>query len=213
LRRLNKVVIAVLILILLSLSAISQIPGKLVNVFTNSEQVTANIAVKQDETCTTEFYEEGNDVYGTCTKIVNSTSCTNSTGPNTGCTTSQEEVSYGCITGVNAILRNKTQCSPEGKYLLEINDGSKISKKQLDFGQWGACKYENENNCLIVICVAHDDGAFKGQFTDCKGGKSCQRFEVCDGSLRVFVKNSREDFVEEDPSFYLPKLGLKEVGE
>ena len=65
----------------------------------------------------------------------------------------------------------------------------------------------------MVRWVSLYDGAHKGQFTDCNGGKSCQKFEICDGSIKTFYKNSREGFVADDPSFYLNKLALKEVQE
>ena len=88
-------------------------------------------------------------------------------------------------------------------------------KKQIDFSDWGPCIYSQENiggnSCLIVTCQSIYDGANDGQFHGCKGGTSCQRFEICDDSIKTFYKNSRESFVEDDPSFHLSKLAIGEA--
>ena len=63
-----------------------------------------------------------------------------------------------------------------------------------------------------MTCVSFYDGAHKGKFTNCNGGKSCQKFQFCDDKVKVFYKNSRDDFVEEDPTFYISKLAMNGVG-
>ena len=112
---------------------------------------------------------------------------------------------------VNIIGKDKTECKPNDEFIISIDRGAATLKKQIDFSDWGPCVYEEQNSCLVVTCVSRYDGAHRGQFTDCKGGKSCQRFEICDNSIKTFYKNSREDFVADDPSFHLNKLSVKEV--
>jgi len=211
-KKINLFVLIVVIVALLSVGVLSLV-SSVTNTNIKINQVTPNIQLKQEETCTTEFYDEVQDVYGDCIHYFNYTHCLNTSGANTGCSSEQDEKSYRCKTGENIINRNRTECIPDDEFAISIDKGVAVLKKQLDFSDWGPCIYEEENNCLVVTCVSLYDGAHKGQFTDCKGGKSCQRFEICDDSINTFYKNSREDYVEEDSSFYLPKLALGEVEE
>lgn len=153
------------------------------------------------------------DVYGDCIYYHNYTDCINTSGPNTDCSLKQDKWNFRCKIGENIVTRNRTECKPDDKFIISIDKGVAVLKKQIDFSDWGPCIYNEENTCLIVTCVSLYDGAHEGQFIDCRGGKSCQKFEICDDSIDVFYKNSREDFVETDPSFYLPKLVLEEVAE
>lgn len=211
-KKINLFVLIVVIVVLLSIAALSQL-NPIIKTVKDVNQITPTISLEERSICTTKFYEEVEDIYGDCIYYNNQTSCLNTSGPNTGCSTEQNTLTFRCKTGENIIKSNKTECKPDDKFIISIDKGAAVLKKQIDFSDWGPCIYEEENNCLVVTCVSNDDGAFKGQFTDCKGGKSCQRFEICDDSIKTFYKNSRYDFVEEDPSFYLPKLGLGEVAE
>lgn len=202
--------LAVLIAVLLSITALSQL-NPVNNIATKTSQVTPTINVSQQETCTTNFYDELQNVYGNCILNYNYTRCMNSSGPNTDCSIQQGEFTYTCKTGIANVTKNKTECKPNNEFIISIDQGAAVLKKQIDYSEWGPCIYSAENSCLIVTCVSNDDGAFKGQFTDCKGGKSCQRFEICDNSIKTLYKNSRESFVEDDPSFYLNKLPIVEV--
>ena len=96
-------------------------------------------------------------------------------------------------------------------YIISINKQFTTQKKQIDFSDWGPCIHEESNGCIIVTCVSRYDGAHNGQFTDCRGGKTCQRFEFCQDKVRVLYKNSRDDFVENDPTFFNKKLELREA--
>ena len=193
-------VLALLIVSVLALTVASQM-----------SQVTSTISVEEVKTCTTNFYNEVQDVYGNYNYYHNYSLCLNTSGPNTDCSTQQDILNLtGKLVQVT-VTKNSTECTPPNKYIVSIDKGATTEKKEIDFSDWGPCIYNAENNCLIVTCVSNEDGAFKGQFTDCKGGKSCQRFEICDNSIKTFYKNSRDNFVENDPSFYLGKLILTEV--
>jgi len=211
-KKINFFALIVVIVALLSIAALSQL-SPIIKTVKNMDQVTSSISLEQESTCTTEFYDEVENVYGDCIYYDNHTHCLNTSGANTDCSPQQDEISYRCKTGENVINRNRTECIPNDEFIISIDKGAAVLKKQLDFSDWGPCIYEEENNCLVVTCVSLYDGAHKGQFTDCKGGKSCQRFEICDGSINTFYKNSREDYVQSDPSFHLPKLALGEVAE
>lgn len=200
--KIHKPMILAILIALASLTVSSQI-----------YQVTNTITIEEPKTCNIIFYDEFQEIYGTCTDYYNYTYCLNISGPNTDCSLKQTQNSFKCKTGELVIKKNSTECKPLNKFIILVNKGSVTEKKEIDFSNWGACIYSNENNCLIVTCVSNEDGAFKGQFTDCKGGKSCQKFQICKDGIKVFYKNSREDFVEQDPTFHLSQLAYKEVGQ
>ena len=209
--KINKTLVLTLFLVsLLAVTVASQIIPITTSI-TETHQLTPNIGLEETSTCTIDFYSVLQDVYADCIYYYNYTLCSNVSGLNTGCSQQQNSWNTTCKTGQITITKNNTLCRPNNEFTININQNNVILKKQIDFSDWGPCIYNAENNCLIVTCVSNDDGAFQGKFTDCNGGKSCQKFEVCDNKIRVFYKNSREDFVEDDPTFYLSQLALKEV--
>ncbi len=208
-KKINLFLLMFVMAILLSITALSQITS----ITGKTSQITNTISLEEKETCTTTFYDETQYIYGICANYYNITSCLNSSGPNTGCSSQPAAVNFTCKTGEVTVKKNNTECTPNNNFIISIDKGTAVLKKKIDFSTWGPCIYNEENNCLVVTCVSKHDGAHKGQFTDCKGGKSCQRFEICDNSIKTFYKNSREDFAENDPSFYLNKLAVQEVSE
>jgi len=198
--KLNKSVLLFLLFILFVFTASSQI-----------SQITNTISIEEIKTCTTNFYDEVQNVYGSCIYYNNYTICLNTSGPNTACSPSQNTWTFRCKTGEITLAKNSTECKPNDKFVISIDKGTATLKKQLDYSEWGHCIYNVENACLVVTCQSRYDGANDGQFHGCKGGTSCQRFEICDNSIKTFYKNSREGFAEYDPSFHLNKLYLAEV--
>jgi len=215
-KKISLIIIGALMAILLSITALSQI-SPFSSIIKKNNQVTPTINVEEKDTCTTSFYDEASDIIGTCIYYNNFTSCTNTSGPNTGCSLQQNQINFQCKKGTSTITKNNTECIPNNDFVITINNGAAALKKQIDYSDWGPCIYSSENilgnTCLVVTCVSLYDGAHQGKFTDCSGGKSCQRFEICENSVKTFYKNSREGFVEEDPSFYLNKLPITEVGQ
>src|SRR3989338_5681849 len=213
--KMNKALaLAILIISLLAITVASQIS------FNNEEKFEKNkvslindkIMLEERQECTTSFYETFQDAYEPCPYNVSYTRCLNTSGANTDCLTVNEPTQFVCKTGKISVINNKTDCKANNEFIITIDNGNVILKKQIDSSEWGPCIYDTEKDCLVVTCVSLNDGAHNGQFTDCNGGKTCQRFMICDNEIKVFQKNSGEDFVEEDPSFYLDKLPIKEVG-
>lgn len=215
-KKINLFVAIFVIAVLLSIGVLSQL-SPMSNVISKTTQITPSISLEEKETCTTSFYDETQDIIGNCIFYYNYTSCSNVSGPNTGCSLQQKTFDFQCKTGENVIKRNNTECRPNKDFIITINQGTATLKKQIDYSDWGPCIYAQENingnSCLIVTCQSIYDGANDGKFHGCKGGTSCQKFEICENSIRTFYKNSREDFVEYDPTFYLNELGMREVGE
>lgn len=208
--KISKVLVPAVFLISLSIATLGQL-SPLVETRNKTTQVTPTISLEEKETCTTTFYDEIQNTYGNCIFYYNYTSCLNTTGPNTDCSLQQDARNYSCKTGEITVAKNSTECKPTDDFVISIEQGAAVLKKQIDYSNWGPCIYEEQNSCLIVTCVSNDDGAFKGKFTDCSGGKSCQRFEICNSSVSTFYKNSREGFAADDLTFYLNKLAIQEV--
>ena len=207
-----KISIVVLVIAaLLSITALSQIQNPLTSIVTKNSQITPSISLEQKDTCTTTFYDEVQDVYENCIYYYNYTSCLNTTGPNTACSLKQDQITFQCKTGEITVAKNSTECKPNDEFIISIDQGAAVLKKQIDFSDWGPCVYEAQNSCLIVTCQSIYDGANDGKFHGCKPGTSCQKFEICDNSIKTLYKNSREDYVESDPTFHLGKLALMEV--
>ena len=201
-KKFSLVSILVSVLTIISLAALSQI-----------SQLTPNISLEEKSTCNIVYINNTQFIYGTCNYYYNYTYCSNVSGPNTGCSLQQQINNLSCKNGEQIINVNETICKPNNEFIITINQNNAILKKQIDFSDWGACIYNEENNCLIVTCQSIYDGANDGKFHGCKSGTSCQKFEICENSVRTFYKNSKNEFVQEDPTFHLNKLPLKEVGQ
>ena len=201
--KINKSLALILLLIgLLALTVASQISP------------TTTISVEDVKTCTTNFYDEVQNVYGNYNHYHNFTLCLNTSGPNTDCSPKQAILVLTQKIGEVIFTKNKTDCKPLNKFVVSINKDSLIEKKEIDFSNWGVCVNFTENGCLAITCGTLKGGSARnGIFNGCDGGKSCQKFLFCQDKIEVLYKASRNDFVREDPTFHLPTLALKEVGQ
>ena len=214
--KMNKALaLAILIISLLAITVASQISlnDKDINEQINLTHVNDKIAIEEKQQCTIKYYNETvyfyeyvprtKEIYGMCRNATNQS--------NYVCVNSTESYQSYEVTGSELVLRNRTECTSQNIYTILINNHGNIRKKQIDFSDWGPCVFNEENDCLIVTCQSIYDGANDGRFHNCRDGTSCQRFEICDGSIKTLYKNSRVDFVEDDPTFILNKLILEEV--
>ena len=202
--KINKyIILAIFLIFLLALTVASQI-----------SQVTNAISVEALQTCTTNFYDEVQNVYSSCIYYNNYTSCLNTSGPNTDCSLQQTQKNSTCKTGEFILNKNSTDCKPLNKFVVSIDKGSVIEKKEIDFSSWGVCINSTENGCIAITCGTLKGGSARnGVFNGCDGGKSCQKFLFCQDSINVLQKASRDNFVENDPTYHLPELALEEVGQ
>ncbi len=212
--RINKyIVLALILFVLLSILALSQIEISDPDSYSESKFTNVNdkIEVEEKQDCYVSFYNSTQDVYGYVTRVRDTYgTCFNPANQsNYTCVTGTEEYQNYEITGTIPVVKNTTNCRPRS-FVVSVNG----ERKEIDFYGWGVCIQEVENNCLAVICGTLSGGsAWNGQFIGCDNGKSCQKFLFCeDGTTKALYKASREDFVEEDPTFQLTKLELKGVG-
>ena len=88
-KKISLIIIGALMAILLSITALSQGQNPLISIKFKNSTVTPAISMQEKDTCTTTFYDETVDVYGSCIHYQNYTHCTNSSGSNTGCSSQQ----------------------------------------------------------------------------------------------------------------------------
>ena len=197
----KPIVLVILLISLLAITVASQIP-----------QVANTISVEEAKACNIVFYDEMQDVYKNYSYYYNYTQCLNTSGPNTGCSTKQDLWILRGKIGQVAVAKNITECKPVDKFIVSINKGSVMERKEIDFSSWGVCINTIENDCLAITCGTLKGGSARnGIFNGCDGGKSCQKFLFCQDSVKVLYKASRDDFVREDPTFKLSKLELREA--
>ena len=215
--KMNKVLaLAILIISLLAITVASQISLSDEEKFEKNKVSLINDKIKLEERqeCETVYYNEtvdtyGNatrtrDVYGVCFYPENQSSsrCVNGT---------EFYQNYGIISS-QIELKSRDDCKNKNSFIVTVTNNGKVSKKEIDFSSWGVCIQEIENDCLAVICGSlHGGSARNGVFNGCDGGKTCQKFLFCQDGLKVLYKSARENFVEQDPTFFLEPLGYKEV--
>lgn len=220
--KINKTVFLVMSLVLIALSALivlSQIPASATdtNTFSTSKIVNINdkISLEEKQDCEIDYYNATEDVYGYVTRTRDTYgTCFNPANQSYHtCINSSEPYQNYEYLGTKTVLKNTTTCHSKS-FTVSVNKGALIEKKEIDFYSWGVCVQSTENGCLAITCGTLKGGSARnGIFNGCDGGKSCQKFLFCDdGTTKVLYKASREGFTEEDPTFYLSKLEVKEVG-
>jgi len=218
--KVNKVVVVILFVVsIVALAAISQI-SELKTEFPESEtrskftQATDKISVDEIQDCTITYYNATRGVYGYVTRVrdINDTCFDSINQVNYTCAKGSEQYQSYEFLGTEVVLKNDTDCRTKS-FVISIDKGVVIDKKEVDFSSWGICINSTENNCVAITCGTLRGGSARnGIFNGCDGGKSCQKFLFCPDSIKVHFKASRSDFVEEDPTFRLNKLEYKEVG-
>lgn len=208
--RISKVIVLVLLVSALALAVASQD----VQEFYKTTVINDKISFDEKQDCTISYHNSTENIYGNVSRIRDTyTTCYNA--PNQSyyqCVNGTENYQSYEVIGSQTVLKNNTNCGATKSYTISVQRKNDVKKYELDFPSWGACVQNVESDCLVVTCVSLNDGAHKGQFVDCKGGKSCQKFRICENDIKVYYKNSWDQFVDEDPTFYLNKLELKEVG-
>lgn len=144
------------------------------------------------ESCRDIPYEEEERVYGDCTKSKTDTIC-DDYPLNKSCHDETREVTYRCLKETRIVQKIRKDCTTTG---FIINDAIKLNTQ--NYG----CSVEETNNKMTIICDSKYDGNADGI---CKSGESCMKF-VFDGTqISTYEKNSRNDFVESDQSFFLER--------
>jgi len=159
---------------------------------------TNKISLAEVKDCKTVEWETEEPVYGTCTQETLQTVCTDEP-KNESCQQQTLSQEYSCQTGTKTVEHSEEVCEPKAiEITKEFNDVI-TEKGRINFKEWGKCSYEKEE----IICDSKFDGNNDGI---CQSGESCIKFVITANGVKRYVKNSRDDFVEEDSSFFLEKL-------
>ena len=111
----------------------------------------------------------------------------------------KEQKSYDCITGYNNKEVTTKKCKTKG-YIFD---------NKLKFHTEGyACSITKEQNNKVMICDSIYDGNGDGI---CTSGETCMKYIISNGSFESYEKNSRDEFVPTDESFFLNKISEEDV--
>ena len=162
-KKINVILLAIVAAVLFSVAVFSQL-APIISTKIKTSQITPAISLEETETCKTAFYNEIQNIYNNCIYYNNYTTCLNTSGPNTACSLQQNTWNFQCKTGEITLVKNTTECRPNKEFIISIDQGTAVLKKQIDYSEWGPCIYSQENSCLIVTCQSRYDGANDGQF-------------------------------------------------
>lgn len=192
-KKLRNLLILVTILAVLSIAAygVSKIT-----------QVTDDIGLEEITDCKTVYWDESVDVYGNCTQYYNTTVCDES---NTTCQEVEQSYNYTCKTGSQTVQKSKEVCEDK-EMRVTLDRVGEDEEYLLEYGKWGKCSYEAEDETLIITCDSKYDGNNDGI---CTSGESCTQFRITKDSIKRMIKNSRDDFAEHDSSFFLEELSME----
>jgi hypothetical protein len=193
----NKINLSLVItLILVAVSAVAY------NI-NNAVQISKDISLEEIKDCQMEYWNETIPIMGNCTESYDVKTCNEPL--NTSCSLSTKSYTYTCVTGYNTEQKSKENCKDKS---MKIGVSKMLSKEMylLDYSDWGKCSYSPLNDSVLVICDSRYDGNADGI---CQQGESCIVFIVDKYTTKRLFKNSRIDFVEEDPTFYQEKLDME----
>lgn len=176
-----------------------------ISIVKQSARVADDITLDEIKDCETVFWNETENIYGTCTHEYSIRKCDDEP-INNSCHIVQESKNYECITGYNTSAKSKEICKDKEMRLLagELSGGKKY---RLTYGDWGKCGYLPGTDSVIITCDSKNDGNEDGI---CQPGESCVSFIVSKNRIERFFRNSRADFTSDDPTFYQDKLTMEE---
>ncbi len=166
---------------------------------------TNKVSLESIEKCKTIEWETEDPVYETCQKEDITTICDDEP-TNKSCHQETAYRDYQCQKGTKTTQHSKEECGIESFEITKEVDDTITEKGKIDFKEWGKCSDTKENNELIIICDSKYDGNNDGI---CQSGESCIKFVVTQNDVKRYIKNSQEDFTEEDDSFFLEKLSYE----
>jgi len=193
----KKALIMIFVLAVLSITVYSVSYSK-----SNNVQITDNIGLESVQDCQLVTWTEPEPVYGECSYT--EMACDDEP-INKSC--SEKTITYTCKTGEVQTEKSEEICD-NNNLRLEVNTAEELKEYKLDYGEWGKCSYEKQGETLVITCDSKYDGNNDGI---CKPGESCTQFKVTKDNIQKLVKNSEYEFKEEDSTFFLEQLDLKEV--
>jgi len=178
-------VVGVLIGVSLSLDSTSSLTGAAV----------VNPAVVETlQSCQNVTWTEDDAIMSICTDVYHRVSCSDEP-INLSCTTIPEQYSYSCFKGKQTVTKSKQDCDTTG-YVI-----NNVQLNTVDY----ACTLADDNGVVTAICDSVFDGNGDGV---CQSGESCTRF-VVDGNAAVrSEKNSYDEWIVSDESYFLERASV-----
>ena len=150
--------------------------------------------VKKIEDCIDVFYNEEEPVYEKVSYKINITVCDDEP-LNLSCHIDEKEVTKSVFKEIKTVQKIKKQCTTKG---YTVKDIIKLNTERY------TCSAQEEDENIIIICDSEYDGNGDGI---CTPGESCMKFAIDkNNDIKQYEKNSRNDFVEEDKSYFLEKV-------
>lgn len=158
-----------------------------------TEATVTEQSVQEIERCKITTVEREEPIIGTCLSNPRTETVCTDEPINDSCSEVTESYEFTCRKGMQIIEEERQDCTTTG-YL--INNAVRLNTEEY------GCLIEESGGTLTVICDSVFDGNGDGI---CKSGESCIQFVLDGGSVSRSFKNSRKDFVEDDPTFFLQK--------
>lgn len=155
---------------------------------TDISKNTGHVVNKLDM-CIDEKYNESTPQYGNCT--YNADVCD---ALNTSC--HKEARTYTCYTGSVSVEKTSKKCK---------TDGYKIGKNKLNTGDY-VCNVSDDVDSTTVVCDSKYDGNGDGI---CTSGESCMKFVVNGNNIDVYKRNSKDEYVKDDPTYFLAEASTE----
>ena len=184
-------------------------------IFVFSQSIGTTLSVEEKKDCTTTYYNIEEPTYGDVARTRDTYStCFNSENSSYyKCVNGTETYQVYGFTGMRTVQKSNTECRPTS-FVVSADNGFTTKQKEIDFKSWGVCVQENEGDCIAILCGTLEGGSARnGIFNGCDGGKQCKKFLFCNDKLNVYVKGSGSEFLNEDPTYRLPLLNVKEAGQ
>jgi hypothetical protein len=178
-----------------------------ISVIAISMAQTNKISLTEVRDCYTREWETEEPVYGTCQQESTQRICDDPPA-NESCREETNYYDYECQTGTNIIPHSERVCTPKAFEITKEDAGITTETARINYKEWGQCSHETDGDNLIIICDSQYDGNNDGI---CQSGESCVKFIITEKGTTRYVKNSQDDFTEEDDSFFLQKLDYEVV--
>ncbi len=152
--------------------------------------------VQEVEDCEYISWQEEVSAYGICVQEYAEVICDDEP-LNESCSDVIRKINYTCANGTEIVEKTDKKCD---KKAVLVNDIVKVDTSEYE------CSTTEEGNDVVVVCDSKYDGNGDGE---CSSGESCMKFVVDGDKYQKYEKNSRDDFVSSDDSFFLEKASVE----
>ncbi len=153
--------------------------------------------IKKIEQCEDVPYTDVESVFEPCTIQRTNTVC--DAEMNKTCHTETVDSTEQCFTGKKTVQKTNRVCTTVGYVIF----GKEIRTEGY------VCSIEEKGNKVTLICDSRYDGDGNGA---CSPGESCMRFVVTRESSEKAERNSHDQYLDFDDSYFLKRASIKDIG-